>query len=231
MTTGTASPADPPRLGRKRDHSRDPEILEVALDVLAEVGYERMTVDMVATRAKAGKATLYRRWPSKAELVVDSIACMKQPPGGGPAIVVPDTGSLRGDLRAMVKPKALTDSNRHLKIMLGVASMLSQHPELLEAIKDIMLRPRKEAYRKIFQQAVDRGEIQAEVDVELLSSLGPAMGMFRALYHQEAPSRETMLHLIDAVILPAVGLSGPGAVSAPASGAVPTSAPVEDADE
>jgi AcrR family transcriptional regulator len=217
MTTGTASPADPPRLGRKRDHSRDPEILDAALDVLAEVGYERMTVDMVATRAKAGKATLYRRWPSKAELVVDSIACMKQQAGGGPdtAFVVPDTGSLRGDLMAMVRPKALVDSNRHLKIMLGVASMLSQHPELLEAINDIMLRPRKHAYQEIFQRALDRGEIQTGADVELLSCLGPAVGMFRALYYQQAPSRETMLHLIDAVILPAVGLS----------------APVEDADQ
>ena len=66
-----------PRLGRKRDHTRDPEILDVALDVLAETGYDGMTIDMVATRAKAGKATLYRRWPSKADLVLDAVACMK----------------------------------------------------------------------------------------------------------------------------------------------------------
>ena len=67
-----------PRLGRKRDHTRDPEILDAALDVLAETGYDGMTIDMVAARAKAGKATLYRRWPSKAELVIDAVACMKQ---------------------------------------------------------------------------------------------------------------------------------------------------------
>ena len=211
MTTPTAKPAEPTRVGRKRDHSRDPEILDAALDVLAEIGYGRMTVDMVATRAKAGKATLYRRWPSKAELVVDAIACMKQHPGPGQAtvFVAPDTGSLRGDLRAMVKPKAISDGSRHLKIMLGVASMLSQHPELLEAINDIMIRPRQSAFRQIFQQAIERGEIEAGVDVELMSSLGPAMGMFRALYQQQAPSREAMLHLIDTVILPAVGLSAP----------------------
>ncbi len=211
MTTPTAKPAGPARVGRKRDHSRDPEILEAALDVLAEVGYEGMTVDMVATRAKAGKATLYRRWPSKAELVIDAIACMKQHPGPGQGTVIlpPDTGSLRGDLVAMVKPKAVSDGNRHLRIMLGVASMISQHPELLEAINDIMLRPRTSAYEVIFGRAVERGEIEPGVDVELLSSLGPAMGMFRALYQQKAPSRETMLHLIDTVILPAAGVSAP----------------------
>ncbi|MCD5310111.1 TetR/AcrR family transcriptional regulator [Kineosporia babensis] len=211
MTTPTAKPAGPSRVGRKRDHSRDPEILEAALDVLAEVGYEGMTVDMVATRAKAGKATLYRRWPSKAELVIDAIACMKQHPGPGQGQVFlpPDTGTLRGDLVAMVKPKAVSDSNRHLRIMLGVASMISAHPELLEAINDIMLRPRASAYQTVFQRAIERGEIEDGVDVELMSSLGPAMGMFRALYHQKAPSRESMLRLIDHVILPAVGLSAP----------------------
>ena len=66
-----------PRLGRKRDHTRDPEILDAALDVLAETGYDGMTIDMVAARAKAGKATLYRRWSSKTELVLDAVACMK----------------------------------------------------------------------------------------------------------------------------------------------------------
>ena len=66
-----------PKLGRKRDLSRDPEILEATLEVLAETGYDGMTIDMVAARAKAGKATVYRRWASKGELVIDAVACMK----------------------------------------------------------------------------------------------------------------------------------------------------------
>ena len=65
------------KLGRRRDHSRDPEILDAAIDVLAETGFDGMTIDMVAARAKAGKATIYRRWPSKADLVLDAVACMK----------------------------------------------------------------------------------------------------------------------------------------------------------
>ena len=88
-------------LGRKRDHTRDPEILDAALDVLAETGYDGMTIDMVAARAKAGKATLYRRWASKPELVLDAVACMKAKDLELDAL--PDTGTLRGDLVAMVK--------------------------------------------------------------------------------------------------------------------------------
>jgi AcrR family transcriptional regulator len=211
MTTETARDAEPARLGRKRDHSRDQDILDAALDVLAEVGYNTMTVDMVAARAKAGKATLYRRWSSKAELVVDAIACMKRPlpQERDGTCVPPDTGTLRGDLVAMVKPKAVTDSNRHLKIMIGVASMMSQEPQLFEALTDIMVKPRVESYRVVMQRAIDRCEIRPDVDVELLSSLGPAMAMYRAMYEQQAPSRESIIHLIDTVVLPAVGLSAP----------------------
>ncbi|GAB6901673.1 TetR/AcrR family transcriptional regulator [Kineosporia succinea] len=210
MTTETAKTAEPARLGRKRDHSRDPEILDAALDVLAEVGYESMTVDMVATRAKAGKATLYRRWSSKADLVVDAIACLKRPvtPDGGP-YVPPDTGTLRGDLVAMVKPKVVSDSNRHLKIMLGVTSMLSSEPQLLETLTEIMIKPRIESYRVVMQRAIDRCEVRPDIDIELLSSLGPAMAMYRSLYERQAPSRESIINLIDTVILPAVGLSAP----------------------
>ncbi|MEJ1230234.1 MAG: helix-turn-helix domain-containing protein [Galbitalea sp.] len=76
------------------DASRDSDILEAALDVLAEEGYDGMTIDMVAARAKAGKATLYRRWPSKTELVLDAVACMKT--ANIDYADLPDTGHAAG---------------------------------------------------------------------------------------------------------------------------------------
>ncbi|MGH3386900.1 MAG: helix-turn-helix domain-containing protein, partial [Nocardioidaceae bacterium] len=76
---------------------REDEILEAALAVLAEVGYDRLTMDAVATAAKASKATLYRRWTSKAHLVVDAAVRAK----GCPMPDDVNTGSLRGDLLAM----------------------------------------------------------------------------------------------------------------------------------
>jgi hypothetical protein len=116
------------KLGRKRDHTRDPEILAAALEVLAETGFDGMTIDMVATRAKAGKATLYRRWPSKNELVIDAVACMKQ--GDLDRAKLPDTGTLRGDLVAMIKPRSIEDGEKKMQIMAGLMSMLSTAPEL-----------------------------------------------------------------------------------------------------
>ncbi len=96
------------KLGRPLDASRDSDILEAALDVLAEEGYDGMTIDMVAARAKAGKATLYRRWPSKTELVLDAVACMKTT--NIDYADLPDTGTLRGDLVAMIKEPRIRDS-------------------------------------------------------------------------------------------------------------------------
>ena len=193
-----------PKLGRKRDHTRDPEILDAALDVLAETGYEGMTIDMVATRAKAGKATLYRRWPSKSELVIDAVACMKShllDPAS-----LPDTGTLRGDLVAMVKPPTIEDAERKLKVMTGLVSMVARNPELAEAVQTALVEPRAAVNRTLFQRAIDRGEIAPDTDVETLSMISPAMVSYRTLMLQKATDRAFLLSIIDRVILPAVGL-------------------------
>src|SRR6187399_2380481 len=86
----------PRRPGRRRDESKDDAILKATLELLAERGYDGMTMDAVADRAGAGKATVYRRWPSKVQLTIDAIVCSPGVPMT--ADDVPDTGSLRGDL-------------------------------------------------------------------------------------------------------------------------------------
>jgi AcrR family transcriptional regulator len=126
------------KLGRKRDHTRDQEILDAALDVLGETGYEGMTIDMVAARAKAGKATVYRRWSSKAELVLDAVVCMKK----NEFQELPDTGTLRGDLIAIMKPPTVQDADRKLQVMAGVMSMLSRDPTLADAVREAIVEPR-----------------------------------------------------------------------------------------
>lgn len=208
MTQLELPAATPPRpkLGRKRDHTRDPEILDAALEVLAETGYDGMTIDMVAARAKAGKATLYRRWPSKAELVIDAVACMKR--GDLDHAALPDTGTLRGDLIAMIKPHSIEDGERKLKLMAGLMSMLARAPELAEAANAAIVEPRAEANRILMRRAVDRGEISADCDIETLSLISPSMAAYRVLILRQPVDRDFLVSLIDGVLLPAVGLSG-----------------------
>lgn len=203
-----AEAPDAARPGRRRDHSRDPEILAAALDVLAECGYDGMTVDMVAARAKAGKATVYRRWASKADLVVEAVACMKQ--GASRVEDLPDTGTLRGDLIAMIRPPSLEESERKMRVMGGVVSMLARDPQLADAVNAAITEPRARLNRALMQRAIDRGEIRPDADVETVAHIGPAMAAYRSLMQRKPVDREFLVSVIDGVVLPALGVAPPG---------------------
>ncbi|QHC66408.1 TetR family transcriptional regulator [Rathayibacter sp. VKM Ac-2759] len=199
-------PDAPSRPGRRRDPSRDVEILTAALDVLAETGYDGMTIDMVAARARAGKATLYRRWDSKAELVVEALACMKGADLTESAL--PDTGTLRGDLVALIKPRTMEDAERKLQIMAGVVAMVSKSPELSDAVRAAIVEPRARANGFLLRRAIARGEIGEDIDVELIALITPAMVAYRVLLLREPVERAYLVSLIDDILLPAVGLPG-----------------------
>lgn len=194
----------PPRLGRPRDATRDDDILEATVDVLAEFGYDAMTIDMVAARAGAGKATVYRRWPSKAELVLEAVSCLR--PGGRSPEVLADTGTLRGDLLAGVRTLSASDSERKLRVMAGVAALISREPELADAAFRAVLEPRVIANRAVLLRAIARGEISAEVDVERLAVLVPSMTSYRSLVERRPVDRDFVVSVIDGILLPALGI-------------------------
>jgi AcrR family transcriptional regulator len=204
LDTAAPAGADAPKLGRKRDHTRDGEILQAAVDVLAETGYDGMTIDMVAARAKAGKATVYRRWSSKADLVIDAVACMKS--ADVDQATLPDTGTLRGDLVAMIKPHRIEDGERKLRVMAGLMSMLATEPGLSDAVNDAIVEPRASVNRLFMRRAIERGEIAADTDVDTLALVTPSMVSYRVLMQRKPVDRAFLISLIDGVLLPAVGL-------------------------
>ncbi|MDB5280868.1 MAG: TetR family transcriptional regulator [Ferruginibacter sp.] len=193
-----------PKLGRKRDHTRDAEILDCAIAVLAETGYDGMTIDEVAARAKAGKATVYRRWSSKAELVIDAVACMKNRDLDPSQL--PDTGTLRGDLLAMIKPMAIEEGEKKMQVMAGLISMLSKSPELADAANAAIVEPRARINRILMTRAMERGEISRDTDIETVALISPAMASYRVLILRKPVDRAFLISLIDGVILPALGL-------------------------
>jgi AcrR family transcriptional regulator len=190
------------QLGRKRDHARDADILDATLDVLAEVGYGGMTMDVVAARAVAGKATIYRRWSSKEELILDAVARMKSKQVDLDRL--PDTGTLRGDLLALFKPQSIEEAERKLKVMTGLASMLSADPALADAINAAIVEPWATAHRILMQRAFNRGEISKLADIETASQIIPSMAAYRALILRRPFEKEFLITLIDGVLLPAL---------------------------
>lgn len=196
------TPVEAPRPGRKRDPSRDGDIMDAALEVLAEEGYAGMTMDLVAQRASAGKATMYRRWASKAELVLDAVARMK-------ATMVdldrlPDTGTLRGDLLGLFKPSSIEEGERKLKIMAGLSSMLSAHEGFSEAASAAMVDPWAAAHRKMMLRAQARGEISAEANIETACRVIPSMAAYRSLILRKPFEFEFLRGLVDDIIIPAL---------------------------
>ncbi len=192
------------RGGRPRDPGRDTALLTAALDVLAEVGYERMTMDQVAARAGASKATLYRRWRSKSELVTDAVGRI----GDSPRLEdLPDTGTLRGDLVALMRPQSEEESERLVALMGGVASLLSAAPELAEVAGSALVEPFVASQRLLLARARDRGEIDQDVDIDTIALMTPAMTAYRLVVQRRPIDIPHILRLVDTVVLPAVGLA------------------------
>ena len=187
------------RLGRRRDESRDPEILRAALEVLAETGYERMTMDAVAARAKAGKATLYRRWPSKAQLVVDAIAASA---GADERPLPADTGSLHGDLLALAAGESGAADARQTQLTTGLISVLPLDPDLAAIVRERLVEPRRQKLRALFERGVARGEIPPERDLDTLSLVAPAMVFHRLVIMNEPVDPAFVALLLERVVLP-----------------------------
>lgn len=193
---------EPTRVGRKRDHTRDADLLEAAILVLAETGYDRMTMDMVAARAKAGKATMYRRWASKPELVLEAIAHMKR--NQVDLDNLPNTGTLRGDLLGLFKPKSVEEGELKMKALSGLSSMLAQHQELADATNAVIVEPWTVVNRTLIQRAIDRGEVSRDIDIETLAQVIPSMSAYRTVILRKPIDQAFLTTMIDNVLIPAL---------------------------
>lgn len=189
------------KLGRKRDHTRDDKILEATIDILADKSFEGMTMDMVAARAKAGKATVYRRWPSKAELVRDALGWMNR--SHLELESLPDTGTLREDFLVLLKPQSIAEEERKFRVLAGLGSFLQQ-PEFAEAGTAGIFEPWVAMNRELMNRAVVRGEIPANADIEMACQVITAMASFRGLIQRKPFDKLFFTALIDGVLLPAL---------------------------
>jgi AcrR family transcriptional regulator len=186
---------------------RELEILEATLEVLADVGYDRLTMDAVATRAKASKATLYRRWTNKVSLVIDALLAQKSGP------VMPDTGSLREDLlEAFCGVGGLMDAQA-VATLSSVLTAIQRDEEFAREFRSRVIGPKIAVSCGIYERAVERGEVRADLDVSLF---GPALAgilLHRAYLLGEAPTRERIARVIDQIIIPAATAPAPTATN------------------
>jgi AcrR family transcriptional regulator len=178
---------------------REAELLAITLRLLQQHGYEGLTVEAVAIEAKSSKATLYKRWPTKADLAVAAFI-----EGTRVFAVAPRTGSLREDLLT-VGASACRDAREHAGTMRAVLTEVARNPAMNAAIQDEFVRPRKLIMDEIFAAALQRGEIDAAVVIndELFDLLSGYLA-FRAVIAGQPPTTETVRMLVDDVLMPAL---------------------------
>lgn len=176
---------------------RELEILDATLEILDEVGYDLMTMDAVATRAKASKATLYRRWNGKPELVVAAILSRKG------ESVVPDTGTLRGDLLAAYCGSGGLNDPLAQSVLSAVVTAMGRDPEFAEVYRRDFIGPKVAASCAIYERARARGEVHPDTDVTLLAPALAGIVLHRVFLLGEQATPELVGRVLDEVVLPA----------------------------
>jgi AcrR family transcriptional regulator len=150
--------------GRPRSEEAHRAILDATLELLAEVGFSALTVEGVASRARVGKATIYRRWASKLPLVVEAF-------GRLPGMEDFDTGDLGEDLKKMLRSYIQAFNSTALSAVLpSLAGERAHNPELAKVFEPVSLARRGPLIRA-FERAVARGEISPDVDLDLAGDL------------------------------------------------------------
>jgi AcrR family transcriptional regulator len=176
---------------------REQEIFDATLQVLEEVGYDRLTMDAVAEAAHASKATLYRRWNGKVALVIDALQSAK---GFQEA---PDTGTLRGDLLAtFCGVGGLTDHSA-VAMFASVLTAISRDVEFAAAFREKFVAPKAAIGRLIFERARDRGELREGIDLDLFAPALAGICLHRMFLMGLPPDRDLIARVVDQIILPA----------------------------
>ena len=199
-----ASPDGGTRVGRPPDPEREAAILDAALDVLAEVGYDRLTVSAVHQRARASAKTVYRRWSGKEELMTAALARAVERAAVDPGDLV-DTGSLRGDLVANLR-RAGRDAPTLTRGLLAAAAV---HGELGALALELLRAQEARLTKVILARAVARGEVDTGVDAMLLADVTRGMTLQHLLLDPDEPEEgddgdDFVETLVDRVLLPVV---------------------------
>lgn len=201
MTAPTATPepavAGP---GRPRDPRVDRDVLEAAVHLLSTGGYDALSVEAVAARAGVSRATVYRRYANRAELL--DAACRTF---ARPEIEPPDTGSVRTDLIELVaRLEAMLTEHDTGGMLPAVLSAARAHAEVREALQRF-ISTRRSPSVEVIRRGVDRGEIRSDVDPELLADMLNGAVVYRRLIKNNAVGGRRAAQLVDTLLSGAAG--------------------------
>lgn len=166
--------------GRPRSARADEAILAATLDLLAESGYRALSMEAVRIRSGVGKATIYRRWKSKQELVRDAVRHLSQ------ELPAPDTGSLLGDFAGLAAVAGRTVGENNFQVVAPrLLAEAAGDAELHALFYENLVQPRRRAVGAIMERARGRGEIRDDIDVEMAVDMIVGPMIYRGLIAQD----------------------------------------------
>lgn len=184
--------------GRPRSAQANQAILRAALEELAEVGFEALSIEAVAARAGVGKTTIYRRWPSKTELTVEAVSLIHT------EVPVIDTGNFRDDLLAILRGAFQLRTTLVEQLLLKVMGEVKTHPEVFQVFMARHVTPRFQAIIQMIERAKARGELRQDIDPALVVDLAAGPFFFQILFAHiaptPAPSPDLAEQLVDAIL-------------------------------
>lgn len=184
-------------IGRPRDTTRDTAIEAAAIELLREVGYDRITMEAVALRAHVSKATIYRRWKNKAELIAESVRhyAFHQ-------TQTVDTGSLRGDLIEMTSEKVKMMKSADGQLVAGLLAAAQSDSEFSGLLCKSMEEKSTSCHAAMFAKALKRGEVSPTATPEIVLELTLAVISFRLFMTHQQVTRKFIEHFVDEVLIP-----------------------------
>jgi AcrR family transcriptional regulator len=181
---------------RRRGDVLNSAIFEATLDELAEVGYAKLTMERVAQRAGASKASVYRRWPSRMELALDAVHHLAPAPTD-----TPDTGSLRGDVLAFLRTAADLLAGPGGEALRGLLSDALTDPSRTLELRNHSRGTGHRAMQEIVRRAAERGEINADAINPRRLDVAQAMLREQFLFHGAIPDA-VLVEIVDEIVLP-----------------------------
>ncbi|HEY9882952.1 MAG TPA: TetR/AcrR family transcriptional regulator [Thermosynechococcaceae cyanobacterium] len=165
------------RPGRPRSVQSHQAMLQATLELLAEVGFDALSIEAIAARAKVGKTTIYRRYSSKAELVADAIESLRE------ELLIPDTGAFRSDLEVLVQEAArLTFTPLGRQAVSMIISSAASNAQFAQIYWLKYLQPRRESFAVVVERAKQRQEVSAGVDSDLVFDAMSAIMLYALIF-------------------------------------------------
>ncbi|GGV89775.1 TetR family transcriptional regulator [Streptomyces gelaticus] len=181
---------------------RESELYAAVLDLLREVGYDALTMDAVAARTRSSKATLYRQWGSKPELVVKALRHNKPV-----TLAEIDTGSLRGDFHAVLSGTDDCQMEKDSALMRGLTHAVHENPDLHQALRELLIEPEMTGLDLMLRRAVDRGEVRPDNPaLKYVSHMVVGAFAARQLVEDRTVDQAFLIDYFDSVVLPALGV-------------------------